>query len=57
MMKYMLYVYGYNPENDMTIECNDEEDLGHYAKSAILQEAYKFIRAEKIEDEMCTEGK
>lgn len=55
-MKYLLYVYGYNSEDDVTIECADAEDLGHYARVTIMQEHYKHIKAEKIEDEMCTEG-
>jgi hypothetical protein len=37
----------------MTIECADAEDLGHYARAAIMQEHYKHIKAVKIEDEMC----
>ena len=47
--KYMLYVYGVDSENNMTVECADAEDLAHYASAAIMQDGYREVVA-KIED-------
>ena len=37
-MKYILHVFGYKLADNSIIECADEEDLGNYAKSAIMDE-------------------
>lgn len=46
-MKYLLHVFGYDPNDNITIECADEEDLSDYATSSILDERVEKIIAEK----------
>lgn len=44
MSRYTLYVKDTNPENNMTIECSDKDDLAHYASSCIKQ-GYVEVKA------------
>jgi len=46
-MKYILHVFGYKLADNSIIECADEEDLGNYAKSAIMDEWVEQIVAER----------
>lgn len=48
-MKYTLIVEDHASENNMNIECNDKEDLAHYA-SEVIKQGYKTVTA-KIEEE------
>jgi hypothetical protein len=48
-MKYTLTVEAHEPENNMTIQCSDKEDLAHYA-SEVIKQGYKTVTA-KIEEE------
>ncbi|WP_165000292.1 hypothetical protein [Anaerophilus nitritogenes] len=43
-MKYMLYIKDNDTENNMTIECNDANDLAKYASESIKQ-GYTDVRA------------
>jgi glycyl-tRNA synthetase (class II) len=40
--KFMVYAKGDIEENDITIECHDEEDMNHYAK-ACRDQGYKEV--------------
>jgi len=40
--KFMVYAKGDIEENDITIECNDEDDMNVYAK-ACIQQGYKEV--------------
>jgi len=42
--KYLVYAKGHEKENDITIECHDEEDMNDYAQ-ACREQGYKEVVA------------
>lgn len=48
-MKYILSLTARNPQNNMVLECDDEEEMNKYYKMAI-QQGYKVTVKEEPED-------